>query len=221
MPLTGVSLLFMAVLMVEIKAQGFRSNGVTFLGQTGLQAGNQLQTAFPFSNLGFGRSSTDTNGLTQTSFLQQLQSVPASSLSLGSISIVDPELLGPNEGLGHNSGQQSQSILTTGTAVSSGTQSGASTNNAAVSPYSLPSRISPLRGPNGEVFRITSDVLLPLISPDQFNRLPTLGGNGDAVTSTGEYINTLAPRPSGQSGSGFQFEPSFGPGFLGPPQFMF
>ncbi|KAL3876204.1 hypothetical protein ACJMK2_034074 [Sinanodonta woodiana] len=216
MSFAGVSLLFLAVLMAEIQAQFFQSNGVSFLGQPGLQAGNHLHSAFPFSNVGIRGSSPGTNDRTQTGFLQQLQqvplqSIPASSTSFGSVPIVEPELLGPNEGIGHNSPQQSQSILTTGRGVSSGTQSGVSTSNLPVSPYSLPSRMAPVRGPNGEVFRITSDVALPLISPNQFNRLPTLGGNGDAVTSNGEYINTLAPRPGGQSGSGFQFEPSFGP----------
>ncbi|KAK3579549.1 hypothetical protein CHS0354_028385 [Potamilus streckersoni] len=214
MPFSEVSLLLLAVLMVAIQAQWIPADGVTFLGQTRLQSGTQLQTGIPLINLGLSRSSSGTSGVTQENSFQHLQSDPfqsntASSISTGSIPIVDPELLGPNEGIGHDSPLQFQNVFTTENGISTGTVS--DRDDPPGSPYSFPGRTSPLRGPNGEMFRITGDVVLPLIVPNRFNRLPRLGGNGDAVTSSGEYINTLAPRPRRRRGPRRQFGPSFWP----------
>ncbi|KAL3876202.1 hypothetical protein ACJMK2_034072 [Sinanodonta woodiana] len=214
MPFAKVYLILLAVVTVPIQAQWIPTNGELFLGQNGLQPDIQLQSGFPLINLGRRRSSSGTNVVSQRSSLQHLQSDPlhanaAATILTGSAASMDPELLGPNEGIGHDSSVQFQNIFPDINDISTGTVSDRETS--AGSPYSFPGRISPLRGPNGERFRITGDVLLPLIVPSRFNRLPRLGGNGDAVTSSGEYINTLAPRPRHRRGPRRPVVPSFWP----------
>ncbi|KAL3876205.1 hypothetical protein ACJMK2_034075 [Sinanodonta woodiana] len=49
---------------------------------------------------------------------------------------------------------------------------------------------SPIRGPGGQFFLLTGESPLFPIQPDGLNGLPTMGGNGDAVDSFGQYINT-------------------------------
>ncbi|KAK3579551.1 hypothetical protein CHS0354_028389 [Potamilus streckersoni] len=213
MPFAKASMFSLTVLIVAIQAQWSPDDSGTYLVQTGLRLRNQLQNRYSLSNLGLRTHFSRRNGGSQAGFFQQQRSVPLPSTTISRIShrsiptvdsellgpnegidhyspvqfqnFFDPELLGPNEGIGHDDPIQFTNVLRTGLGVSSRTVS--NRDDTPISPYLIPGRISPFRGPKG-------DVVLPPILPNRFNRLPELGGKGDAVTSSGENINILNPR---------------------------
>ncbi|KAL3876203.1 hypothetical protein ACJMK2_034073 [Sinanodonta woodiana] len=208
MPLAKASMLLLTVLIVEIQAQWTSDDSGTYLGQTGLQQRNQIHS---LRNLGLRQQLRTIPLQFTTASRRSLLNIPTVDTELvgpnegighnsneHSHNIVDPELLGPNEGIGHDDHFQFTNVLSDIHEVSSG--SVIERAEPPVSPYLIPGRISPFRGPKGEIFRITGEAALPPIVPNRFNRLPELGGSGDAVTSSGEYIYTLDPPPRRQRG---------------------
>ncbi|KAL3876201.1 hypothetical protein ACJMK2_034071 [Sinanodonta woodiana] len=121
MPCAKISLILLGVLTVSVLTQEIPNDSMAFLDQTGFQLGTELQTEYSLRNQGLQTPSTNTNGFQQTHFRQQLQTVPlrTPNMPLRSISTVEPELTGPNEGIGHDSSLRASSGGTNGVSQTS------------------------------------------------------------------------------------------------------
>ncbi|KAK3579550.1 hypothetical protein CHS0354_028388 [Potamilus streckersoni] len=111
--------------------------------------------------------------------------------SQGSIRTVDPELLGPNEGFGHDYPHEFQNVLATEIDFSSRTVSNRVDPPGSL--YSPPGGISPIRDPTQKDFRITGYVALPIIVPNGFNRIPEMGkGKGVTQSSFHQHLQSIS-----------------------------